>query len=188
MKIHELLDKSECDDLLEHVQCLFANDTYLNEGILSNLQNAFVGAAQAIKRAWAESNKKSTFNDNTLSELYKGALTNLSTTLSKLPQPVKTKIETFLAKYDIKFSGVDISRNNFKRYCVVQVTRALLALTNLPERILMTLVDAFVSGGTATLINVLMNAKDSKSLFGALKELFSHVKKITAANTSERQP
>lgn len=174
MKLYEIAGPA---DLQDYVNYLFEDET-INEGVLSSLKDAFSTVAAGITKAWTESNKKGRYNDVILGDLYKQELNAVKTSAAALPENVRQKLAQILKRWDINISaGVDLSRNNFKRYCICKLVRLCLFIASqLKNNGVMWLLGLITNTTILSLIQLIFDGKDAKSVFGGVKQTMSQIK------------
>lgn len=148
--------KTTLKEYLELESFYSSRNEILNEGIFSDL----LTVGREINKA---SNSKNKINDTIFRKRYVDAKTDLKKELQSLPADMQSKIKNILSKYGIK-DGVDISRDNIKRYIIVALF--LLALKALKKNIeqnfsnLITSVLTYISGPLGILVDAILNSKD----------------------------
>jgi hypothetical protein len=182
MKLQDLKSfHVEIDSTFEHVESILKSgqDSLITESMtVISAINLYNSIKALVKTVYDLSGRKNSLNDVTLRKIYTDELELLAGQLDKLPQKSKKIIEDFLAKHDIKMSGVDLSRKNINRIIAVKIIRFFIAaVENLLQSPVETVLNVMVAG-LGTVVGAILGAKDGKGLLSEIVRSASQIKSI----------
>jgi hypothetical protein len=161
MKLSELYPPQINSTLSEEIALIFQDREQLDEAIWDSLKIGFSQIITAIGTIAKTANTKSQLNDSTMRKIYTDELAKLKTNMEKLPLKANSVIWTLLLKFEIKPSGIDLSRKNLNRIIVVKLMRLVVyIMSQMKDQGIEWILSSVVSGGLSTIISLLMNAKD----------------------------
>ena len=175
MKLHEIIDvdlstRQIVEYLVPNSPTIAALDESAMVGALhiaSIIKSNLTDFAKILKIVYSSNNRKSQLNDKVIGDLYQRELKKLNAQIDILPQKAQAVIRKFATeKFGIKFSGVDLSRENGKRVLLVALLRTIvLAAEKFSDidTMIVTIVSLMTGTGFITkAITVLFNSKDLK--------------------------
>lgn len=171
---HSEID-SEFEKITEQLHC---NSTMLESMTLVSAVNLYNSIKALVKTVYDLSGRKNALNDVTLRKIYQDELELLKDQMAKLPDKSQKIIEQFLAKHDIKVTGIDLSRKNLNRIIAIKIIRFVITVIqnlfqNPVEAVLNT-----VMAGLGTVVGAIMNAADGKGLVAELGRSANQIKSI----------
>lgn len=165
MKLSELKN----DPIRQLLDELEPSHGTLEEGVLDTLSTGFKKIANTFSKVASSSNTKSALNDGVLGKIYQEELGKIKVDITALPEAVQKPIVAMLAKHDIKFTGVDLSRKHINRIAILKVMRfVVFALKQLKDNGIEWVVSAAFTGGITAILSAIWAAKDLKAVAGEL--------------------
>lgn len=184
MKLYEITGALN-DNVICETICCDMHDV-LSEGVISDIRSSIGSVLDVAKTVFNSRNSKGTLNDNHLRSMYEKELKDLSILIDTLPAKAQPIVKRFCTeKLNIKFSGVDLSRENVKRILQIKLLKTVLFIidkfSNVDELIVSAI--SFALGGPiGALIGMVLNAKDyaeaASKIAGLGKEISSVNKKV----------
>lgn len=162
MKLHELKAPTS---LTEQIDLIWEDKENLDEGIWDTMRSGFSQISNSYNTIRKNVDQKGELNDVVLRKIYIQELDKFKDAYDIAPEKVKTVVDGWLSKAGIKISGVDTSRKNFNRIMILKVLRLIMfTVSQMRDNGVQWLISTAVSGGISTIVGLLMNAKDVKSV------------------------
>lgn len=162
MKLHEL---QAAPTLLEELDGVWLDRESLDEGVFDTLKAGFTQIGTAFNNLKQAANSKGELNDKVVREMYLQELDKFREAFDAAPDRVQGQAAKWLAKAGIKMQGADLSRKNFNRIMVLKVLRLVLfTVAQMRDNGIVWVLSSLATAGIGTVISLIMNAKDAKSV------------------------
>jgi hypothetical protein len=188
MKLHEL---QSAPALLEEINQVWQDQEALNEAVWDTLKSGFAQIGSAFNTIKKAANNKGELNDKVIRQMYVQELGKFREAYDIAPDKVKGQVDKWLAKAGIKMQGVDVSRKNFNRIMVLKVLRLILfTMAQMRDNGIQWVLSTVVSGGIATIVTLLMDAKDAKAVGSEIVNSSKQLKILfnKARETNQQEP